>query len=80
MDVAGDCRLCPAPARAAAGHRSPAALGETGSAEQAHAHPAPQGVQEPVQEDRLPVECTETVSSGAWPAAWFEEPPPSHPS
>jgi hypothetical protein len=67
VDVAGDRRLCPAPARTAAGHRSPAPLGETGSAVQAHAHPGSQRVQEPAHEDRLPGQCTETVSSRAWP-------------
>jgi hypothetical protein len=43
VDVAGDRRICPAPARPSAGHRSPAPLGETGSAEQAHARSGPQG-------------------------------------
>lgn len=66
-----------APARAAAGHRSPAAVGNSAPAEQAHACPGPQ---EPVHGDRLLNQCTETVTSWAWPAAGFEEPPPSHPS
>jgi hypothetical protein len=41
MDMAGDRRLRPAPARPPAGHRPTAALGETGTAEQAHARPGP---------------------------------------
>lgn len=66
-----------APAREAAGHRSPAAVGKSAPAEQAHACPGPQ---EPVRGDRLLNPCTETVTSWAWPAAGFEEPPPSFPS
>lgn len=72
--------LCPAPARSPAGHRPPQALGEAGRAEQAHARPRAQRVQEPASEDRLPGWCTETVPPRPRQAARLEEPPPGHPT
>ena len=54
VDLDRDRCLCPTTARSPAGHRPPQALGGAGRAEQAHARPRSQRVQEPAREDRLP--------------------------
>ncbi|GAA1341422.1 hypothetical protein GCM10009647_085080 [Streptomyces sanglieri] len=80
LDLAGDRRLCPAPAGQPTGHRPPQALGETSRAEQTHTSPSPQRVRKPAREDRFPSRCTETIPPRTGSATRFEEPPPGHTS
>jgi hypothetical protein len=76
VDVAGDRRLCPAPARTAAGHRSPAPLGESGSAEQAHAHPVRREFRNLRTKTGSPASAPKPSRPGPGPAAGFEKRPP----
>lgn len=75
LDVAGDRRSHPAPARPSASRRPAAAVGEEGRAEQAHPGQSPPGVPEPPREDALPGACTETHHARPRPPTRLQEPP-----
>lgn len=80
VDMAGDRRLRPAPARSATGHRPPQALRETDRTAQAYPRSRPTGVQKPAHEDRLAGQRTVPLNARARKATWFEEPPSGRPS
>lgn len=79
VDVAGDRRLRPAPARPPSRARPPTAVGAAGGTEQAHSGPSEAGVQEPAGEDGHASRCTETHPTRPRSTAWLEESTTRHP-